>query len=193
MPVHEPPRPLWYAIWTQSHFEQRVHDQLAAKGFRAFLPTLNRWSRRAGAQHLISVPMFPGYLFVQHDIDKASYIGILSCKGVVRILGERWDRLAPVPHAELDAVQQVQRMDCTVLPHPFLSEGQRVRIAAGPFAGIEGILIRTRPSRGLLVISVNLLQQSVAVEVDCTLVTPVGDTGDVRTPSCHPRLATAIA
>lgn len=56
------------------------------------------------------------------------------------------------------------------LPHPYLREGQRVRITRGPLAGVEGILVHSKPHKGLLVFSIELLQRSVAVEVDCTLV-----------------------
>jgi transcription antitermination factor NusG len=59
------------------------------------------------------------------------------------------------------------------MPHPHLREGQRVRIEVGPLAGVEGILLRRRPNRGVLVLSVDLLCQSVAVEVDCTTVSPI--------------------
>jgi transcription antitermination factor NusG len=107
-------------------------------------------------------------------MDKRSYIEILKSKGLVRILGARWDCLTAVADTEIEALQRIQRAEPAVLPHPYLEEGQRVRIDAGPLAGIEGLLVRSRPNRGLLVISVDLLRQSVAVEVDCTLVTPVG-------------------
>src|SRR4029077_10218776 len=86
----------------------------------------------------------------------------------------RWDSLTVVADTEVEALQRIQNTRLAVTPHPYLQEGQRVRIDAGPLSGVEGILVRSRPNRGLLVISVDLLRQSVAVEVDCTLVTPVG-------------------
>jgi transcription antitermination factor NusG len=165
----------WFAIWTHSHCEQLVDDQLKAKDFHAFLPMVQIWSRRAGVRRLIARPMFPGYLFVHHMMDKASYVEILKTRGVTRILGGRWDRLTPVADAEIEALQRVIATDQIVLPHPYMREGQRVRIDAGPLAGIEGLLVRSRPHRGLLVLSVNLVHQSVAVEVDCTMVVPVRD------------------
>jgi transcription antitermination factor NusG len=162
----------WFALWTQSHCEQLVHDQLAAKGFEVFLPTIRTWSRRAGTQRLIPLPLFPSYLFVHQMMDKRSYIEIQKSRGLVRILGARWDRLTAVTDTEIDALRRIQNTELAVMPHPYLQEGQHVRINAGPLAGVEGILVRSRPNRGLVVISVDLLRQSVAVEVDCTLVTP---------------------
>jgi transcription antitermination factor NusG len=166
----------WFAVWTHSHCEQLVHDQLNGAGFHVYLPTMRTWSRRAGRQRLIATPMFPSYLFVRHAMDKHSHVEILKARGVVRIIGGRWDQLSPVPDAEIESLQRVLSGDAAVMPHPHLREGQRVRIEQGPLAGIEGLLVRSRPNRGLLVLSVNLLRQSVAVEVDCTSVVPVGST-----------------
>ncbi len=160
----------WYALYTRSHCEQLVCDQLRAKGFEMFLPKIDVWSSRGGLRRRIPAPMFPGYLFLHHVMDKASYLEVRQVRSLVRILGERWDRLSVVPEAEIDAIQQVLHARVPALPHPYLREGQRVRIRRGPLAGVEGILVQTKPTKGLLVLSVELLQRSVAVEVDCTLV-----------------------
>jgi transcription termination/antitermination protein NusG len=160
----------WYALYTRSHCEQLVHDQLTAKGFSLFLPKMEVWSRRGGLRHRIQVPMFPSYLFLHHAIDKVSFIEVCKARGLVRILGERWDRLGVVPNAEIEALQKVLYAQLPVLPHPYLREGQRVRVIHGPLAGVEGILVRAKPAKGLLVLSIELLQRSIAVEVDATLV-----------------------
>jgi transcription antitermination factor NusG len=114
--------------------------------------------------------MFSGYLFVHHVMDKTSYTEVRKSFGVVSILGDRWDRLATVPDTEIAGIQQVVRAKLPVLAHPYLRQGERIRIAGGPLADVEGIFIRANPQKGLLVISINMLQRSVAVEVDCTLV-----------------------
>jgi len=158
----------WYALWSKSHCEQLVCDQLAAKGFQVFLPKIEVWSRRNGGRHCISVPMFPGYLFLHHAMDLNSYIEVLKTRELVRVLGDGRDRLAVVPDAEIDAIQKVVQAHLPALPYPYLREGQRVRITKGPLAGVEGILVHTKPNKGLLVLSIELFQRSVAVEVDCT-------------------------
>ena len=158
----------WYALWSKSHCEQLVSDQLAAKGFQVFLPKIEVWSRRNGGRHCISVPMFPGYLFLHHAMDLNSYIEVLKTRELVRVLGDGRDRLAVVPDAEIDAIQKVVQAHLPALPYPYLREGQRVRITKGPLAGVEGILVHTKPNKGLLVLSIELFQRSVAVEVDCT-------------------------
>jgi len=178
----------WYALWTHAHCELLVFEQLLAKGCDAFLPRIRTWSRRGGARHLIRVPMFPGYLFLRQVMDKHSYIEILKTRGLARILGERWDRLAVIADAEIDAIQRILGADLPVLPHAFLQEGQRVRITHGPLADLTGILVQTKPNKGHLVISVDLLRRSVAVEVDCMFVEPVG--AHVRPTSPHVPLVT---
>src|SRR6266536_2545126 len=160
----------WHALWTRSHCEQLVHDQLAAKGFELFLPEVDVWSSRGGVRRLISAPMFPGYLFLHHAMDKASYVEVVKARGLVKVLGEQWDRLHVVPDVQIEALQRVLAARAPVLPYPFLQEGQRVRIARGPLADVEGILVQSKPNKGLLVLSVTLLQRSVALAIDCTQV-----------------------
>lgn len=116
--------------------------------------------------------MFPGYLFLRHPMDKETYIAVSRARGLVRVLGERWDCLAEIPHGEIEAIQMVDAACCPVLPYPYLKEGQRVRIVEGPLTGVEGLLVESRPSKGLLVLSVHLLQRSVAMSVDATTVVP---------------------
>jgi transcription antitermination factor NusG len=147
-----------------------VHEQLAAQGFETLLPTIDKWSRRKHARCLYRAPLFPGYLFIRHAIDKSSYLEICKARGLVRILGERWDKLATVPDEEIEAVRTVNQTDLPRMPHPYLQAGQTVRIIGGPLANIEGIFVRSEPKTGLLVLSIELLRRSLAVEVDCTLV-----------------------
>jgi transcription antitermination factor NusG len=167
----------WFVLWTHSHSERLVHDQLTCKGFEMFLPAIKTWSRRKGAQSAIELPMFPGYVFLRHTMDKRAYVDIVKARGLVRVLGERWDRLTPVPDDEIDAIRRVIDSAVPVFPHVYLREGQQVRITDGPLAGLEGLLVSTKPQKGLFVVSVELLQRSVAVEVDCTQVRPTTFTG----------------
>jgi transcriptional antiterminator NusG len=162
--------PSWHVLWTRSNCEQRVHDQLTSKGLDTFLPRVSAWSRRGGRRTQTDVPMFPGYVFLRHSMDKSSYIEVRKSSGLVSILGERWDRLEVVPDSEIEAIQQTLSSRLPVFPHAYLREGQRVRIARGPLTDVEGIFLRGNPKKGLLVISIEMLRRSVAVEVDCTMI-----------------------
>ena len=131
---------------------------------------MSTWSKRDGEMRLIKVPMFPGYLFVRDAMDKRSYIEILKARGVVRILEHGWTRLTPVPEAEIHAIQRVVDADVPVLPHAHLTHGDRVEVIDGPLTGLRGIFEQDKPTKGRLVLTVDLLGRSVAVEVDCTAV-----------------------
>ena len=158
----------WYALYTRSHCEELVYEQLAAKGLHLLLPKIQVWSQRAGVRHRIEVPMFPGYLFLQSLVDSATYLEVRQARGLVRILGQGWDRLGVVPEEEIHAIGAVLRSRLPIHPHPYLREGQRVRVRRGLLSGVEGILVGGKANKGRLVLSVELLRQSVAVEVDCS-------------------------
>jgi transcription antitermination factor NusG len=117
--------------------------------------------------------MFTGYLFLSHRMDPQSYIAVSQARGLVKLLGASWDRLAVVPDRAMEAIHKLHASRLPATHHPYLQTGQRVRIIAGLLAGTEGILLRTNPNKGLFVISVDLLQRSVAVAMDCTHVAPV--------------------
>jgi transcription termination/antitermination protein NusG len=104
-------------------------------------------------------------------MDKASYVEVVKARALVRILGERWDRLATISDGEIEAIRRIVDTKVPALAYAYLRVGQRVRITRGPLTDVEGILVRTKPNRGLLVVSVDLLRRSVAVQVDCTAVT----------------------
>jgi transcription antitermination factor NusG len=160
-------------LWTRSHCEQLVHDQLVAKGFHVLLPRTKVWSRQRGVRRVARVPLFPAYLFLRHAMDKQSYVEVRKARGLVEILGGPWDRLLAVPEPEVAAIEKVHHAQVPGLPHPYLRQGQRVRITAGPLADVEGILVRGNANKGLLLLSVHLLHRSIAVEIDCTQAVPV--------------------
>jgi transcription antitermination factor NusG len=174
--IEQPRAPQWFVVWTASHCERLVHEQLSAARFEAFLPTMRAWSRQRRVRRTIAVPMFPGYVFVRCGIDKRSYVDIVKIRGVVRLLGEAWDRLAPVPDDEIATIRRVVETDIPVFPYPYLRDGQQVRITDGPLKGLEGVLVQSKPQKGLLVVSVGLLQRSIAVEVEGTDVVPASTT-----------------
>jgi transcription antitermination factor NusG len=163
--AHEDSRQ-WYAIWTRSHCEQLVNDQLAAHGFAVFLPTVCAWGRTAHGRARQSRALFPGYLFVQHDMDKTAHAAILKTRGVVRVLGEAWDRLSAIPEDEVLAVQRMVAPGLGAFRFAPPRDGERVRIHSGPLAGLQGQFVRARPTRGVFVVEVSLLNRSVAVELE---------------------------
>lgn len=162
----------WHVLWTHSHCEQLVCDQLTAWGFHPFLPKMDAWSAAGARRRQVRVPLFPGYLFLNDGLDKFSHTAARKARGLVRILGEGWDRPALVPQEEIETIRRLVSSGLPALCHPYLREGRRVRIVAGPLADVEGVLVKVRPDKGLLVLSVSMLQRSVAVQVDWDQVVP---------------------
>jgi transcription antitermination factor NusG len=163
------PRPWnagWLAIHTRHQHESLAARSLACKGFEVFLPqyaSVRQWSDRTRE---LSAPLFPGYVFLRGELEHQ--FRILTTPGV---LG--WVAFAGVPaiipDAEIEAVRQTLARRVHVEPYPFLKCGDWVRVKAGPLEGIEGILVRNK-KQFRLVLSVQLLQKSAAVEVDAWAV-----------------------
>lgn len=166
----------WHVLWTRSNSEHLVWEQLLAKNYEVFLPMIDEISMgsvRGRRRPIRRVPMFKGYLFLRHRINRTSFIDISNTKGVVHILGPRWNRLAQVPDEELASIKRAQESREPMLPYPYLKVGSRVRITRGTLTNAQGILVRTDLAKGLLVISVDLLQRSIAVKVSCADVEPI--------------------
>jgi transcription antitermination factor NusG len=156
----------WLAIHTRYQHESLAARSLDYKGFEVFLPqytVVRRWSDRSKE---LSAPLFPGYVFLRGPLEQQ--LKILTTPGVLGLVGFAGVP-AVIPNAEIDAVRRTVEHRVQVQPYPFLKCGDWVRVKQGPLEGIEGILVRNK-KQFRLVLSVQLLQQSVAVEVDAWTV-----------------------
>lgn len=161
--------PGWWAIYTRHQHEKLVADTLSAKGVEVFLPlyhSVNQWKDR---KKLVSLPLFPCYLFVRERI--GSRLQIVTTPGVHMILS-RGEQFEVLPDAEIQTIQRAQADPCRVEPHPFLQCGDRVRVLRGPLEGVRGILLRKK-NIFRLVLSVDMLAKSASVEIDAADVEPV--------------------
>ena len=154
----------WHAVYTRHQHEKTVADLLLKKGFEPFLPlyqSTRRWKDRLKA---LSLPLFPSYVFIHGGIDRP--LQILTTPGVYSIVTYGGEA-AIIPGEQIEAVKRMVENSLRIEPHPFLKCGDWVRVKAGPLKGVEGILARLR---GLfrLIISVEMLQQSVAIEVNAS-------------------------
>lgn len=164
--------PRWHALWTRNLWERPVGEQLRSLGFQVYLPEMRVWSWRGGVRRATARPLFPGHLLLRHAMDRESCLRALAIRGVVRLLGERWDRLSVVPDGDVEAVRRLADGGLTPRPHPYVRDGRRVKVRRGPLAEIEGFFVETRPERGFLVRSIDVFRCSVAVEIDSDLVAP---------------------
>ncbi|MGA9673471.1 MAG: UpxY family transcription antiterminator [Terracidiphilus sp.] len=159
----------WWALYTRHQHEKTVADMLSAKGFEVFLPqyeSMRRWKDR---NKLLSLPLFPCYVFVRGGLHRR--LQVVTTPGVHMILyyGEN---VAIIPEDEIQAIRRTVEGPFRVEPHPFLKCGDRVRVTRGTLEGVEGILLRKK-NMCRLVLSVDMLAQSVAVEIDGADVEPV--------------------
>lgn len=162
----------WWALYTRHQHERTVADALSGKGFEVFLPmyeSVRRWKDRS---KVLSLPLFPCYVFVRGAVDRR--LQIVSTPGIHMIL-THGDTFASIPETEIEAIRRTVQGNLRVEPHPFLKCGDRVRVTRGSLQGIEGILVRKK-NIFRLVLSVEMLAQSVGVEVDAADIEPVKTT-----------------
>jgi transcription antitermination factor NusG len=174
----------WWAVYTRHHHEKAIADMLTAKGFKVFLPlyeSIRRWKDR---KMVLSLPLFPCYLFVRGGLDRK--LQVVTTPGIYTIL-YRGEQVAIIPDREMEAIRRAINGPCNVEPYPFLKCGTRVRVIRGALEGVEGILIRKK-NLFRLILSVDMLAQSVAVEVhasDVERCAPVQQASELRSSSLY--------
>jgi len=152
----------WFAILVKTGREKSTNLLLENAGYECFLPvnrSTRRWSDRT---KLIDVPLFPGYLFCR--MNPHNRLTVLMTPGVMQIVGVGKTPI-PVEEEEIAAIQRVQRSGLAAMPWPYMQVGNVAEILGGPLRGLTGIVVKIK-SGVKLVLSVSLLQRSVAVEVE---------------------------
>jgi transcription antitermination factor NusG len=163
------PTAYWYAAYTSANHEKRVAEQLAQRKVENFLPlyeAVHRWKDR---RVRLQLPLFPGYVFVCLPLSEK--LKILQLPGVARLVGFG-DRPVSLPEEEIESLRRGLRGNVKMEPHPYLSEGRRVRIMRGPLTGMEGVLLRKKGNLRL-VLSIDLLMRSIVVDVDAADIRPI--------------------
>jgi transcription antitermination factor NusG len=162
--------PNWFAVFTSPRHEKRVEQYLRLRDIEHYLPvyrTPRKW--RNGVKVLLDIPLFPGYVFVR--IKRTERVRVLEVPGVLAIVGGTGGQMAPLPEAEVEVLRsglQFRQAE----PHPLLAVGQRARIRSGALAGLEGIVVRKKNSLRF-VLTMDLIMQSIAVEVDGEELEPI--------------------
>jgi transcription antitermination factor NusG len=163
----------WYALAVKPQHEKSAERALAFQGLEGFLPcyrSRRHWTDRVKE---IELPLFPGYLFCRIGLEER--LKVLTSPGVVAIVSFG-GRPAPVSPEEISALRRLAGSNTRLQPWPYLKAGQRVRIERGPLGGLEGILVRSKDF-WRVVVSVDLLRRSVAVEIDREAIAPLLSAG----------------
>src|SRR6266576_3902467 len=164
----------WYAAYTCAHHEKCVAAELGMREVEHFLPlysSLRRWKDR---RVQLDLPLFPGYVFVRLAL--CDRLRVVQIPSVVRLVGFGGLPTA-LPDTEMEIMQSGLSKSLCAEPHPFLAVGRRVLITRGPFAGLEGVMKRKKSSLRV-VVSLELIQRSVAVDVETADVTPLNNSTD---------------
>ncbi len=179
----------WHVVYTRHQHEKPVARILANKGFEVFLPLyrdLHQWRDRVMQ---LSLPLFPSYVFLRGRFERR--LEILTTPGIIFLVCFA-SQPAVIPQKEIDAIRRVVEAGMHVEPLPFVKCGDWVRVKTGPLEGLEGILVR-RKSQLRLVLTVQLLQKSVGVEVHACMVEPMfRGNGGTRSPWPITKLTTAV-
>jgi transcription antitermination factor NusG len=158
----------WYAGYTASRHEKRVAEHLAQRGIEHFLPlydTVHRWNN---GRHRVQLPLFPSYVFVRMALQER--LRVLEVPGFVRLVS--FNGLPfPLPDTDIDTMREALSKGVLAEPYPYLTVGTRVEVRRGPLQGMSGILLR-RQNKYRVVISVDLIMRSMAVEVEAGDVFP---------------------
>jgi transcription antitermination factor NusG len=160
--------PGWYAVYTIARHEKRVAEQMNCRRLRGFLPlyrAMHRWKDR---RKQVELALFPSYVFVH--VALKDRLRVLEIPGVVSFVCSQ-GKPAPLPEHQIEPLLRGTDGTVRIEPHPYLQAGRRVRLRSGVMAGLEGVLLRRK--EGLrLVVSVELLMRSVALEIDEADVEP---------------------
>src|SRR5438477_2752150 len=159
----------WYAACTRARHEKKVAQQLEERGIECFLPLYRSARRWKDRRKLVDLVLFPGYIFVRLPLkDK---LRVLQLPGVARFVSFN-GQPAALPEIELNALRNGLSGEVKAEQHPYLTAGRRVRVVYGPLSGAQGIFLR-RKNDCRLVISIDAIMRSVALEVDEADVVPV--------------------
>ena len=150
----------WYAAYIKYNHERVVKKILSEKGIVTFLPEIIVPSRRKDRKILIKKPVFPNYLFVEINQVRENWMKVFRTPGLVRICGN--GRPTPVPDEDISSIRIFVNSERSIYPLPFLQIGSRVQVISGPLTGAIGFLIKQDHKRRRLVVSIELMGQSVA-------------------------------
>lgn len=186
LPTHAPPDGAWCAVYTRHQHEKVVANLLTAKGLEVFLPLYESRRRWKDRQQVLEMPLFPCYVFIRAGHDRR--LQIVTTPGV-HLIVRHGEQVAVVRDEEIAALRRTTGCALPLVPHPYLRRGERVRVRRGTLEGVEGILVR-RKNQCRLVLSVDILAQSVAVEVGAADVEPVAAQRESSPPGFLPSVAT---
>jgi transcription antitermination factor NusG len=154
----------WYAVHTMARHEKRIAQQFQEKQIHTFLPLLQQVHRWSDRQTKVEVPLFSCYAFVRIPPTEENRVKVLRTPGVLGFVGTKGQGTS-IPDEEIETLLTAMREKIPFRAHPFIKNGERVRILGGCLEGVEGILEKQGEDQSLIV-SVQLLQRFVSIRVN---------------------------
>ncbi len=160
----------WYALHCKSRHERQVEMRLRGQGFTTYLAeheVLAQWGAR---RRKVKKNILPGYVLVRAQMEARAHLSILQTTSVVKIVGKPWPRLSWIPDEQVASLQLMLGAQLPVEDVAYWSLGDRVEVIAGPLAGLRGYVATNDQRRKRVIVSIDLLRRSVAVEVEAHLL-----------------------
>lgn len=151
----------WHALYTFPKQEKKIERQLSQNSIDCYLPLVierRKWTDRIKK---IELPLFPCYIFVH--INKRQVSDVLGIQGAARLVKFEGEP-AVISQSEIDRIKLLLNADTDITNEEAIVTGATYRVNYGPFAGLEGALIRKK-GKSRLVVSVRMIGQAVSVEV----------------------------
>lgn len=160
------PESQWYALYCKSRHERQVNDHLVAKNITAYLADCETRVQWGARQRKVRKILLPGYVLVQAKMTAQMYLKVLQTPSVVRFVGKPWPHLSWIPAEQVASLRLLLGSQQAFEEVPYWQSGERIEVIAGPLAGLQGLVAGLPNRKNRVIVSIDLLQRSMAVEVD---------------------------
>ncbi len=178
MLIHRLEQEHWYALHCKSRHERQVDYRLRAKGIQTYLAeyeTVAQWGER---RRKVQKNLLPGYVLVHAQMSARTHLEVLQTPSVVKIVGKPWPQLSPIPEEQMASLRLMLGSRLPVEETLYWNLGDRVEVLAGPLAGLRGYVATNDQRRKRVIVSIDLLRRSVAVEVEAQLLRHIASEED---------------
>jgi transcription antitermination factor NusG len=162
--------PQWYAIYCKSRHERIVDERLMAKGIATYLADREMRVRWGDRQRKARINLLPGYVLVQAEMNAQIYLEILQTRSVVKFVGNPWPNLSRIPDEQVESLRLLLGSHEPFEEVPYWHSGERVEVIGGPLTGLRGVVAGWKNRKNRVVVSIDLLRRSMAVEVEAHLL-----------------------
>lgn len=160
----------WYALHCKSRHERQVEARLSAQGFTTYLAEHEIMAQWGARRRRVKKNILPGYVLVRAQMEARKHLTILQTTSVVKIVGKPWPQLSWIPDEQVESLRLMLGAQLPVEDVAYWNLGDRVEVTAGPLAGLRGYVATNDQRRNRVIVSIDLLRRSVAVEVEAHLL-----------------------